>query len=293
MFDIVSWGLAAGFILKPVVEELAKEATKDWIKDMFKGSLSNVIKLPQQEPLEKAVKKAIGKFLEEFTEQLQDTGLNDREVKEYIQPLERFLKLKQLREILGRPFQEDVKGIDIEEMLPKLWQTYHCQLKDLPNDFDWSQLSKRYVRKVKAIIREDEELRKILDSQNLEEIADNTTKIAENTQNLTGIIPDFNLERYQESIIESYRYLRLSKLDSTYQSVSYQVKLWQIFIPQTVKEALPPSRFDLSKEVLEKLRAEKDIEESFFDNDVKQYQQSFLEKPSQSVLNIVKGEKYP
>jgi hypothetical protein len=56
MFDIVSWGLAAGFILKPVVEELAKDATKDWIKDMFKDSLSNVIKIPQPEPLEKAAK---------------------------------------------------------------------------------------------------------------------------------------------------------------------------------------------------------------------------------------------
>ncbi len=274
------WGAkqATGFVFKPILEELATDATKDWAKDMFKCCLSNIIKLPQKEPLEKAAGKALKEFLALFQQELEDADLENEQVKEYLKPLRGFIRIQDVQEILGKPFQEEEKGIDVHK-LAQLWQ------KELPDTFDWNQLSKRYVRKVKAIIREDDELRKILDSQNLE-------KIAENTKNLTGIIPDYDLIRYRESIQESYGHLKLSKLDSTFRNQPYQVKLRQIFIPQTVKEALSPSRFDLPKEVLENLRAEKAIEESFFERDFEQYQQLFMGKPSQSILDIINDEKY-
>lgn len=268
------WGAtqATGFVFKPILEELATDATKDWAKDMFKGCLSNIIKLPQKEPLEKAAGKALKEFLVLFQQELEDADLENEQVKEYLKPLRGFIRLQDVQEILGKPFQEKEKGIDVHK-LAQLWQ------KELPDTFDWNQLSKRYGKKVKAIIREDDELRKILDSQNL-------GKIAENIENLTGIIPDFDFERYRESIYETYGRLKLSKLDSTFRSQPYQVKLRKIFIPQTVREKLRP---DLPKEELEK----KAIWQSVLVDNIDRHQQLDRGKPSQSILDIVNDEKYP
>lgn len=42
---LVVWGVtqAAGFVFKPILEDLAKDATKDWAKDLLKGCLNMAI----------------------------------------------------------------------------------------------------------------------------------------------------------------------------------------------------------------------------------------------------------
>jgi hypothetical protein len=62
---LVVWGVAqaAGFVFKPILEDLAKDAAKDYAKDFFKDCLKHVIHLPEKEPLQEAYGKAVKELL--------------------------------------------------------------------------------------------------------------------------------------------------------------------------------------------------------------------------------------
>lgn len=99
----------------------------------------------------------------------------------------------------------ECETLDSKELESK-W--YELDLLALPDEFDWKRLGKRYLKKVKAIIRESPELRNVLDSENLEAIKDNTQESA-------GIIPDFNLSQYQEGIRDRPETLAIVKKCAT------------------------------------------------------------------------------
>ncbi|MGB3760489.1 MAG: NACHT domain-containing protein, partial [Rivularia sp. (in: cyanobacteria)] len=131
----------------------------------------------------------------------------------------------------------------------------------LPSEFDWKKIAKRYLRKVKAIIRDSDKLRVILDSQNRE-------AIKENTQETAGIIPDFDLLGYQEAIKETYGKLKLESLDTRGYAYN-ELKLWGMFIAQNVREIHEVlSQYELPKEHLKRL-------------------QESQQKPIRSVLEII------
>jgi len=44
---------AAGFVFKPILEDLAKDAAKDYAKDFFKDCLKKVIHLPEKDVIKK------------------------------------------------------------------------------------------------------------------------------------------------------------------------------------------------------------------------------------------------
>jgi hypothetical protein len=214
---LVLWGVtqAVGFVFKPILEELAKDAAKDYVKDFFKSCLSNVLRLPEKEPLQIATGKAITEFLKLIQQELEDADLNDTTIRQYSYFIEEFIKNKQVAEILGSAFTTD--SIDTKK-LKQIWK--QLQSKTLPNEFNWERVIKRYLKKVKAIIQETPELREILDSQNLQKLAD-----------AVPVQPDFDLNRHQEGIREKYGNLNLESLDTT--GCAYNsLKLWQIFNPE-------------------------------------------------------------
>ena len=215
---LVVWGVnsTVGFVFKPILEALAKElkdlakdAAKDWVKDLFKDCLKDrfekVVQLMSKDPLDIAAGKALKEFLQLVQQELEDADLDEQELQQYIKPLEQFIKNKSVKKTLGSAFQEDCKVIDTKT-LAQTWN--NLNLLSLPDDFNWEKVAKRYLRKVKAIIRESDDLRKILDSQAWEEIAKNTKEMA-------GIAPDFDLLTYQETILEKYGNLKLESIDSS------------------------------------------------------------------------------
>ena len=226
--------------------------------------------------------KAYGQFLYLIQQELEAEGYKNQEIESYTNSLTKFIRDKNIKQWLGKAFDPNCEKLE-QNLLQTKWD--ELGFKALPEDFDWKRISKLYLKRVNDIIGESQEFKDLFSAKKLQEIATNT-------QNISGIIPDYDLERYRESLQETYGYLKLSKLDVTYRSKAEQVNLGNIFIPQTVKEALPPSRYDLPKEVLEKLHQEEAIETNFFESDFEQYQQLFLGKPSKSVLDIVKDDKY-
>jgi predicted NACHT family NTPase len=273
------WGVtqAVGFLFKPILEELVKDAAKDYVKDFFKSCLSNVLRLPQKEPIQIATGKAITEFLKLIQQELEDADLDNITILEYRDSLEEFIKNKQVAEILGSAFTTD--SIDTRG-LKRIWK--QLQSKTLPDKFNWEQVTKRYRKKVKAIIQEIPELREILDSQNLDKLAE-----------AVAVQPDFDLNRHQEGIIEKYGNLNLESLDTT--GCAYnQLKLWNVFVPQNVRECQEylPQVYEIPKEYFRQLKQRGEIDQDVSIEELEQRRSLYSQQSIQSILEVVNNSNY-
>jgi hypothetical protein len=275
------WGVtsAVGLVFKPILEDLAKDATKDWAKDLMKDSLKNVLRLPSKEPVDIAAGKALKEFLQLIQDELEDAELSEAQLKQYIKPLKLFIKDKSVKKVLGSAFQDDCQVVDAAA-LAKTWN--QLNLLPLPDEFDWKQVGKRYLKKVKALVRESDELRALLDSQKLEGIEQNTKEIA-------GIAPEFNLARYQEGIRERYANLNLDSLDTSVYDYREKLKVWQVFIAQKVRECQDflPQFYEIPKEHQRRLRESNELEAEFDAKEWERYKQVYYQQPVRSVLDVV------
>ncbi|MFN6571704.1 HEAT repeat domain-containing protein [Dendronalium sp. ChiSLP03b] len=274
------WGVtqAVGFAFKPIFEDLAKDAAKDWAKDLLKGIPKNILQQLKKEDIEIAAGKALKEFLQLMQQELEDADLEEAELQQYTKPLNNFINNKSLTEILGHPFQPDCQCLD-SKVLANTW--YEMNLLMLPNEFEWERLTKRYLKKVKAIIRESDELRSILDSQNLEEAKDTLKQIA-------GVPIDFDLPGYQEGLRERYGNLKLDSLDTTGYAYN-ELKLWRMFIALNVREVhqVLPHVHELPKEHLRRLRESNQLGEEIALEELEVYKQVYFEQPILSVLDVI------
>lgn len=274
------WGASqtVGFVFKPILEELATDAAKDWVKDFFKDSISKVVRPPRKEPLDKAAGKALKEFLQLVQQELESTDIEEENLKQYIKPLKQFLKDKSVKETLGKAFQPSCLAIDIQT-LAKIWD--QLDLLTLPDNFNWERIGKLYLKKVKAIVRESDELRQILDSQNNEDTATNTRELA-------GITPEFNLIKYREGIQEQYGNLKLDSLDTS--GCAYnELKLWRMFVPQNVREVeqvSPQQLHEIPKEHQQRLRESNQLESELSQAELEKRRQAFYEQSPEWVFEI-------
>ncbi|MEH2275692.1 MAG: NACHT domain-containing protein, partial [Nostoc sp.] len=274
-----------GFLVKTIIsEEFVKDLLKDYAKDFFKYIFNNAVTAPfKREPLEKAVVMAVTEFLQLMQQDLDDSELAVDEIKKYEQPLNKFLKHPEVKGILGTAFKDD-QAIDTKK-LEIIWYELNASCP-LPDDFNWKRIARKYLQKVKEIIIEVSELREILDSRNLDKIQNNTTEIA-------GIIPDFDLERYQEDIKETYSNLNLDSLDTSTYDYRDKLKVWDIFIAQNVREIhqIIPRIHELPKEHLRRLRETNELEAEVELEELERYKRVYLEQPKRSVVDIVNEQQ--
>ncbi|MFK0732670.1 MAG: NACHT domain-containing protein, partial [Gloeotrichia echinulata HAB0833] len=281
------WGAtqAVGLVFKPILEDLAKDAAKDWAKDLLKGIPGKILAKLKKEDIEIAAGKALKEFLQLMQQDLKDGDFSEDEIKKYQQPLKQYLKHQEVNEILGNPFKDDCDSIDTNK-LAGIWYEINTSCL-LPDDFNWKRLGNKYVKKVKEIIRETPELREILDSRNLEEIKINITEMA-------GIIPQFDLEKYQEAIRETYGNLKLDSLDTS--GADYgNLKLWRIFIAQNVREThqILPQVHELPKEHFRRLRESDQVEAEIALEELERQKRVYFQQPIVSVLDVVnKKQEY-
>ncbi len=276
---------AVGFLVETIIsKDFVKDLVKDYAKDFFKFIFNNVATAPfQEEPLQKAIVMALAEFLQLVQQDLEDGGLSQAEIKKYTQPLKQFLKHQEVKQILVNAFKHDCESIDTKK-LQNIWYQINSSCP-LPDDFNWKRISKKYVQKVKEIILEFPELQDILNSQRLAVIERNTTAIA-------GIIPEFDLEKYQEAIRERYAHLKLDSLDTSGYAYN-ELKLWQMFIAQNVREVdqVVPKVHELPKEHLRLLRESNQLEAEIALEELERYKRVYFEQPISSVLDIVNDKQ--
>ncbi|MBD1934363.1 HEAT repeat domain-containing protein [Funiculus sociatus] len=285
---LLVWGVntVAGFVFTEVLAPLAKGALEDYVKDFFKDSIKDFTGLFQKDTLQTVVGKALKEFLQLVQQELEDAELSEEQLKAYITPFNQFINNKSVKEILGSAFQYDCQAINIKK-LSIIW--YQLDLLSLPEGFDWEQVSKRYLKKVKAIIRESDELRTIFDSKNIE-------AIQQNTKELAGISPEFDLNRYQEGLRERYGNLNLDSLDTTVYDYREKLKVWQIFIAQDVRECQEylPQVYEIPKEHQKRLRESNQLEADVNPQEWERYKEVYYQQPIRSVLDIVNdSQTYP
>ncbi|MBD2537384.1 NACHT domain-containing protein [Coleofasciculus sp. FACHB-SPT36] len=285
---LVVWGVhtVAGFVFTEVLAPLAKGALDDYVKDFFKDSIKDFTGLFQKDTLQKAAGKALKEFLQLVQQELEDAELSEEQLKAYITPFNQFINNKSVKEILGSGFQYDCQAISTKK-LSETW--YQLDLISLPQEFDWEQVGKRYLKKVKAIIRESDELRTILDSQNLE-------AIQQNTKELAGIPTEFDLKRYQQGLQERYSNLNLDSLDTSIYDYREKLKVWQVFIAQDVRECQEylPQVYEIPKEYQKRLRESNQLEADVNPEEWERYKQVYYQQPIRSVLDIVNDfQTYP
>ncbi|MEP0871489.1 hypothetical protein NDA01_16895 [Trichocoleus desertorum AS-A10] len=237
----------AGFVFGQVLK-LGQGALEDYTKDFFKDWMGEGVMLAERAFVQQRVGEAVGKFLQLIVEELDFRDVSPIDIRDhYEREIEQFIRNDQVKPILGRAFEKGCKAIDAEA-LAGIWQQSKFKQQpfpDMPDEFDWKGVADQYVREVRKIIKASPELRDVLQTETLEAIERSNEAIAlsaeaieRNTTQLRGISPGFNINRYQESLQDCYCYLKLNTLDSTDQQ--YKLRLWRMFIPQNVREALPP-----------------------------------------------------
>jgi predicted NACHT family NTPase len=284
---LIVWGAveAAGILVKPILEDLAKDSAKDYAKDFFKDCLKKVIRLPEADVQKEAYGKALKEFLELVQQELEDAGYQAAQIQQYIQPLKQFVNNEKVVAILGRAFEADCRSLDTR-LLAQTWQDLN--LPYLPDDFDWEQLSKRYVKRVKAIVQKSDKLRPIF-------AAESQAAATESLQELVGISPEFELNRYAEGLREQYGNLKLESLDTT--GVYYnELKLWKVFVPQNVRECQEflPQVYEVPREHLRQLRERGELDgAAIAEAELEQYRRVYVEQPIRPVFDMVGDPTIP
>ncbi|MEZ2321723.1 MAG: NACHT domain-containing NTPase, partial [Microcoleus sp.] len=284
---LVVWGVTqgVGILVKPILEDLAVDGAKDLVKDFFKDSLKNVI-FGKKDPRQVVGGKALKKFLELVQQQLKISGLSEDQIKLYIKDVKKFISNKSVKEILGKAFESDRESLDAE-LLEQTWT--QLDLAALPARFKWQTIANQYLAEVQEILFDSKDLRDILNAQNLD-------SIQKNTQEIAGIIPDFDLRQYQEALCERYSNLNLSSVDSNTYDYREKLKVWQIFIYQDVRliyESFLPQAYEIPKEHQRRLEDSDRLEAIALEN-LEKYRHGYFSGPIVSVLDVINDKSnYP
>ncbi|NET60961.1 MAG: hypothetical protein F6K47_33960 [Symploca sp. SIO2E6] len=211
-------------VLKEVLLELGKGALEDYVKDFFKDCIKVGVTSAEPKVWQKALGEAIQQFLKIVETELEYIcALSGAQIRDnYEIPVGKFIKNRAVKPLLGQAFAKDCLALEGGK-LEAIWQQQH--LPTMPADFDWHRVAKLYVNKVKQIIQQSPELRGILQLEIIEDLQQDTQLIKEQTREIAGIVPDFNLEAYQEGLQERYAHLNLDSLDTSIYDYREKLKL--------------------------------------------------------------------
>ncbi len=278
---MTAWGVgsALGFVFKSVLAPLAGDTVKDWLKDFCKGALINVFERSSQRELKRAAGQAITEFLALFQAKLQETDVPDEQLLGYEKALKIFITHTEVLQYLGEPLRPEANSLDAARLL-SLWKTVIGPVPALPTDFHWQGIARLYPKKVSYIIQSSLDLRQILDSVNLD-------RIAAHTQQLAGPDPGFDTNQYAKELRKQWDDLDIENLAPT--SCYYELKLWDIFIPQTVRECREylPQFHELPKDIQLELKKSGAMPEDIDESELLRYRDKYREQPIRSVLEVI------
>jgi len=272
-------GVELGKLVLEQVLNLGKAALEDYVKDFFKDCVKSGVAQANAETLKKPMAEAIGCFIKRFIKELQFNDVLETSIEHhYKASIKRFVQDKAVRPILGKAFEKDCKQIDYDQ-LQEIWtQQYQVEGWQFPaEEFDWRGVAKEYVVEVKDIIKSNGELRALL-------AIDLQEQQAESLKQIAGINPGFDVVQYRDSLQCSYGYLKLYTLDSTDRADT--IKLWSMFIEQTVREALPPMRYELPLDLKRQLQEQGQLED-LSPEALEHYRHEYFQQPTRKVLKAV------
>ena len=182
-----------------------------------------------------------------------------------------------VQQLLAEPFasEGEVNWQQLRAIWPEVIKGDGSHLVELPDDFDWRNLGKKYVKAVQEIISKSPELRQVRDSRSLQQSS-------EDLRHLVGPKPGLDLEGYRKYLDEAYGILKLGSLDPDWSK--YVLRLQKVYVPQTVKEALPQR--EITRDYLKKLRQEERLDQNT-EEELKLVEEEYIRAPTRPVMEVV------
>src|SRR5271157_3319505 len=275
------WGVAeaTALVFKPILEDLAKDAAKGVAGDYFKSCFKRVFSASRAEPLAKAMGQALKELLEQIQHELLDHDIDQNELRDWIPDVKQFLRQDSVKEALGDAFASTDPRLD-PGRFAQGWQATTSRHR-LPAGFSWERVAKRVSRKIEKIRDHSSELRAVFESEALGVIVKTTNQLA-------GLPAGFDIDGYRSAVKERYANLDFESLDTT--GVYLRVKLWSVFVPQSVRECQEyyPQVLEMTREHQRRLRerGELDPDESPGE-EAEESVQIYREQPVRAVLEVV------
>src|SRR6185295_14120892 len=271
---------------KPILEDFAKDVLKDTAKDYVKGCFGRMFSSLRKEPLQRALGKALRELLQLIQDELLDCGLTEEELEDWIPQVKEFTRSDGLQQALRQLFTESDARVDAS-MLARSWEPFAGD-RALPEGFSWLRIAGRFTRAVRGLREQDAELREVLNAQAAVETARAVRQQA-------GLAPDFDLDSYRQALLERYANLHFQTLDTTGAYYS-NVKLWSVFVPQSVRESQEyyPQLLEIPKEHLRRMRerGEMDEEEAEIEKEmVEERRRAYLDQSPRPVLEVCDDDR--
>ncbi|NES20332.1 MAG: NACHT domain-containing protein [Symploca sp. SIO3E6] len=281
--------LLKDLVLQEVLLELGKGALEDYVKDFFKDCIKTGVTSAEPKILKKTLGEALQQFLRIVEKELEfECDLCGAEIRDnYEIAIGKFIKSQEVKPLLGQAFAKDCLALEGEQ-LDAIWQQH--SLPTMPAEFDWSRVAQQYVKKVKRIIQQSPELRPILQLEMLEDLQQDTQLIKQQTREIAGIPPKFNLKAYQEGLKERYAHLNLDSLDTSIYDYREKLKVHQVYIPQHVRacQEFVPQAYEIPKEHQRRLRESDELVVEIDPQALERYKEVYYRQPIRSIAEVVK-----
>ncbi|MEM1280454.1 MAG: HEAT repeat domain-containing protein [Cyanobacteria bacterium P01_H01_bin.152] len=236
--------MASLSIFRPILEDIAKDVAKDTAKSYVGQCFKNVFSVIYKEPLTKATGQALKELLQLIEDELIRADIEEARLKGWVHDVKQFVNHASVRDAIAALFLQSDYYLDPQVFITA-WQQLDHPLT-MPEGFSWPYVAKRFAAKVTAIRQSSTELQDTFASLTQ---AQNTEAL----QELAGLPPDFNLETYREALVERYGTVDLASLDTT--GAYYEVRLWSVFVAQSVRECheYDPQLLEVPKDELLRL----------------------------------------
>ncbi len=274
-FDVMSISTSIFPFLKALASGLAEKLATRYADK----SLADTYRLlvPDQKLL-KANQAFVSRFSKELDSSVDLETLNGEA---YRTALESFLKNPTVQEEIQLPL-DGQSGLDWK-LLSGIWA--ELMLIPLPDEFSWDRVARTYKQTIERQMISDPLLRPIIQAVAM-------LRLASATESMTNNVDSFDLSRYATAIKRTYSFLKLGSIDSDWTYYERRVRLDSVYVPQSVKQALPPR--DLTRDYrleLESKNRQVDIQTN--PKELQDLEQEYQRVRRSPLLEVVDDPKAP
>jgi len=274
-------------VLGKLAQELITDACKDHLKGQFKRLFGWLGKLGEKDKVElayqDAMEQAYASCLEMLLLNIKGLGYTDEELKHYGSSLEAFIKdeivAKELVDFVREPVRDDLPSPDV---LRERWNALDGE--ELPSDTLWPQVVVAFRRQAKKRIILSDELRDLLNAQNLQELR-------ELVQRQGGVKVQVRRDRYSQRMKTKFSPVDLANLMPAYADDPGRMVIRDVFVAQSVRENPPP--VEIPKDLAERLRkggrreAGEEADEGLDEEQLEKLRTAYVNQSSRPVLDVI------
>ena len=276
---MIEWAAIAAAVA-PYLKDYAKGRAKKLAGEQADNALSNLYaKLVPNKTLTQVNQAFATRFAKELDSSIDLPTLQSEPYKD---ALVQFLKNPSVQDLIQAPLDGDTAPD--AQLLGAVWE--ELRLIPLPEEFNWPKLARLHKKGIEALKIADPELRPVVVALAALRTAKAAEKSATTLERIAGPARDFDLKRYARALQQAYAHLKLGSLDSDWTRYDRGVRLESVYVPQSVKQALPPR--DLTRDYLRTLKQEQ--REHGLDGDEEQTErrrQEYAELSARPLMEVV------